>query len=275
MSIKDILVFLDDSAGHEDRVNAAFEISKVHGAHLTGASLASMKPIHAKSNNEQVLIRMSDKQAHQIADDFSEDAKTKGLDAESIVITGGASSSALKMAQYARNADLVILGQPDPSRDNFSRLEVFSQKVILHSGRPILFMPYIGTRRIGFKKVMLAWDGTPAASRAIHDSIPLLAKADEVFILIVESMKQKEQKKNLLERRLVKHLARHEIDAKLMRVAPGKNDVPTTILNKISEYDIDLLVIGGYGTPKLKQKVFGSVPTTLLKSMIVPVLMSH
>jgi len=275
LSIKDILVFLDDSVGYEDRINAAFKISKVHEAFLTGASLASMKPIHAKSDNEQVLMRISDKQAHKIAEEFTEDAKTKGLDVESIVITGGESSSALKMAQHARNADLVILGQPDPSRDNFSRLEAFSQEIILRSGRPILFMPYIGTRRIGFNKAMLAWDGTPAASRAIHDSIPLLANADEVFIIIVESKKQKALKKNLLEERLITHLAHHNIDAKLMRVNPGSNDVPTTILNKISEYDIDLLVIGGYGTPTLKQKVFGSVSTVLLKSMIVPVLMSH
>ncbi|MEB8431271.1 universal stress protein [Cocleimonas sp. KMM 6892] len=275
MSIKDILVFLDDSAGHEDRVNAAFDISKAHEAHLTGASLASMKPIHAKSDNEEVLIRISDKQAHKIADEFAENAEAEGINVESLVINGGASKSALKMAHYARNADLVILGQPDPSRDNFSRLEDFSQEVILHSGRPILFMPYIGTRRVGFKKAMIAWDGTPAASRAIHDSIPLLAKTKEVFILIVESKKQKEQKNNLMEKRLIKHLSHHEINAKLMRVNPGSNNVPTTILNKISEYDVDLLVIGGYGTPTLKQKIFGSVSTILLKSMIVPVLMSH
>ena len=275
MSIKDILVFLDDSVGYQDRVNTAFEISKAHGAYLTGASLASMKPVHAKSDNEQVLIRMSDKQAHKIADEFSEDAKSAGFNAEALVIPGGATSSALKMAQYARNNDLVILGQPDPSRDNFSRLEDFSRDVMLHSGRPILFMPYIGTRRIGFNKVMLAWDGTPAASRSIHDSMPLLARAKEVFIVIIESKKQKELKKNLLEERLIKHLMHHDIDAKLMRVNPGKNDVPTTILNKISEYDVDLLVIGGYGTPTLKQKIFGGVSKILLKSMIVPILMSH
>lgn len=275
MSIKDILVFLDDSVGYEDRLNAAFTMSKEHEAHLTGASLATMKPIHAKSDNEEILIRISDKQAHKLADEFSIKAKAAGLQSESIVIPGGASSSALVMAQYARNADLVILGQPDPSRDNFSRLEDFSQEVILHSGRPVLFMPYIGTRRTEVIKAMIAWDGTPAASRAVHDSIPLLAKAKEVFILIVESKKQKELKKNLLEDRLVKHLSRHGINAKLMRVDPGKNTVSTTILNRISVNDIDLLVIGGYGTPTLKQKIFGSVTATLLKSMIVPVLMSH
>ena len=275
MSIKDILVFLDDSSGYEDRVDTAFEISKAHEAYITGASLASLKPIHAKPKNEDSLIYMAGKQAERIADKFSSDLKTAEIDGESIVISGDAADSALKMAQYARNSDLVILGQPDPSRDNFLVLKRFAQDVILHSGRPVLFIPYIGTRKTVFNKVLLAWDGTPAASRSIHDSIPLLAKAKEVSVIIVESKKQQEIKNNLLENRLIKHLKHHDIEAKLIRVNPGNNNVSTTILNKITEADIDLLVIGGYGTPTLKQKILGSVSSSFLTSMIVPVLMSH
>lgn len=275
VSIKDILVFLDDSSGYNDRIRTAFEMSKAHGAYLTGASLASLKPIHAKPKNEDSLIYMAGKQAAKIATQFSSDIKSADIDGEAIVISGDASDNALKMAQYARNSDLVILGQPDPSRDNFTILKRFAQDVILHSGRPILFTPYIGVRNIEFDKILLAWDGTPAASRSIHDSIPLLERAREVTIIIVESKKQKEFKNNLLEDRLIKHLKHHGIDANLLRVNPGKNNVSTTILNKITEADIDLLVIGGYGTPTLKQKILGSVSSSFLSAMIVPVLMSH
>ena len=275
MSIKDILVFLDDSSGYDDRIKTAFEISKTYGAYITGASFASLKPIHAKPKDEQGLKYVSDKQAHRIANGFSEKLKISGHNGEAVVISGDASSSALELAQYGRNSDLVILGQPNPSRDNFSRLERLAQDVVLHSGRPVLFVPYIGTRNIKFDKIMIAWDGTPAASRSIHDAIPLLTNAHEVFIIIVESRKQKELKNNLLEDRLLKHLQRHDIKAILMRVDPGTNDVSTTILNKITESNIDLLVIGGYGTPTLKQKILGSVSSSFLTSMIVPVLMSH
>ncbi|MBC8510021.1 MAG: universal stress protein, partial [Chloroflexi bacterium] len=52
-------------------------------------------------------------------------------------------------------------------------------------------------------------------------------------------------------------------------------DVPSVILNQIADNDIDLLVMGGYGTPTLKQKVFGGVSLSLLSSMLVPVVMSH
>jgi len=58
-------------------------------------------------------------------------------------------------------------------------------------------------------------------------------------------------------------------------VHSGTFDVPTVILNEIAENSVDLLVMGGYGTPSLKQKIFGGVTKTLLTNMIVPVIMSH
>ncbi|MGK0270954.1 MAG: nucleotide-binding universal stress UspA family protein [Cocleimonas sp.] len=240
-----------------------------------GVSLASMKPIYAKSDNEEIIVRMSYKQAHKYADEFVSAGKNAGITVKAQVIDGNSNVSAKKMSHYSRNTDLVILAQPDPSKDNFQRLQDFSQDVILLSGRPVLFIPYIGISKLGFKKAMIAWDGTPAASRSLHDAIPLLAATDETTILIVESKKQLEFKRDLLVEGLVEHLSHHNINASIKKVRPGNNNVATTILNQIVENGIDLLVIGGYGTPTLKQKIFGGVSATLLSSMSVPVLMSH
>lgn len=253
----------------------ALSLAKTHDASLMGASLSSMKPIYAKSDNEEIIIRMSDKQAHKLIDDFIFAFKDSGVKVKAEVIDGDSKESSQKMARYARNTDLVVLAQPDPSKDNYQRLQSFSKDVILHSGRPVLFIPYIGTNNTSQKRAMIAWDGTPAVSRSVHDAIPLLAESDEVIILIVESKKQQELKKDLLVEDLVEHLSHHNVNARIKRVSPGENDVPTTILNQIVDNGTDLLVIGGYGTPTLKQKVFGSVSATLLSSMSVPVLMSH
>ena len=275
MSIKDILVFVDDGAANTDRINTALHLAKTHEATLIGASLASMKPIYAKSDNEEIIIRMSYKQAHKYSDDFISAGASVGIKVKAKVIEGNSSESAEKMAHYARSSDLVVLAQPDPSKNNFQRLQNFAQDLILLSGRPVLFIPYIGANKVAYKKAMIAWDGTPAASRSVHDAIPILATTDEVMILIVESKKQQEFKKDLLVKDLVEHLSHHNINAYIKRVSPGTNDVPTTILNQIVDSATELLVIGGYGTPTLKQKIFGSVSATLLSSMSVPVLMSH
>jgi len=275
LSYKDILVFLDDSTSNTDRMNAAFHLAEKHTANLTGVSLASLKPRHAKINDEQAIERIAEKLALQLVEEFTQAADQVGLVVNTIIIYGNADTSAVKMAHYARNYDIVLLHQPDPSRDSYLRLQEFAQQVLLLSGRPVLFMPYIGANKIPFKNIMIAWDGTPAASRAVHDAIPVLANAKDVVILVVESKKQKQNKSEVLVMGLERHLSNHNVNARIKRIEPGINNVPTVILNQIADNDIDLLVMGGYGTPTIKQKIFGGVSRLLLSSMIVPVLMSH
>jgi len=275
LGFKDILVFLHDGPSNEERIDSAIYLAQMHGARLTGAALDTLKPMYAKVSDNKTLKRMSKELAQQLADDFLDRVKPTGLNASTIIVKGGADRSAMKMAQYARNHDLIVLHQPNPARENHTRLMELAQQVMLHSGRPIFFMPYIGANHIPCKKALIAWDGSPSASRAIHDSIPILKCVQDVEILVVLNKKMKSKKKDLLEEGLTSHLQHHGINARLQHVKPGENSVETVILNHIPDNDIDLLVMGGYGTPALKQKIFGGVTRSLLSSMVIPVLISH
>lgn len=274
MAIKDILLFLDDSKTNSERIQAAIVMARQHEANLTGVALGSMKPVHAPGEDEKAIARMGVKMAEKVVEEFAQIAKDQLVDVSTLIIFGDAQSSAEKMAHYSRNYDLVILSQPNPERDNYTWLLEFAKQVLLLSGRPVFFMPYIGANKIPLQKVMIAWDGTPAASRSVHDAIPLLKKAEEVIILVVASKKQQVTKKEVLVDGLLDHLSHHGVNARILNINPGDNSVTAVILNQISENNIDLLVMGGHGTPSLKQKIFGGVTQNLLSSMVVPVLMS-
>jgi nucleotide-binding universal stress UspA family protein len=275
LSYKDILVFLDDGATNAERVKAAFYLAKAHGANLTGVSLASLKPTHAKASDDKAMTRMAEELAHKLVEEFTQAATQADLAVNTIIIFGDADTSALKMAHYARNFDLVMLRQPNPARDNFSRLQEFAEQTMLHSGRPVFFMPYIGAHHIPCRKAMIAWDGTPTANRAVPDAIPMLTGAKEVIILVVDSKKQIKGEHDMMTENLASHLENHKINVRVMHVNPGTFDIPTTILNEIADNDIDILIMGGYGTPSLQQKIFGGVTRSLLSTMITPVFMSH
>lgn len=275
MSYKSILVFLDDSKSNTDRVNVATAMAKSHGAHLTGAALETLIPETLDFSDEAVAERESKRMAESLVADFRVKAGDTGLDFDAITLPGSADISANKMAHYGRNVDLIILPQPDPDSRNYSRMLSFAEEIMLYSGRPILFIPYIGANRIPFKKAMISYDGTPAVTRAIHDAIPILKRTEDVTILVVESKKQLESKSDVQTDALSRHLARHGIHAHIARVSPGSNLVPTVVQNEIASRDIDVLVIGGYGTPGLRQKILGSVTRNLLGSMLVPMLMAH
>ncbi len=218
---------------------------------------------------------MSEQQAEERVAEFSQLAQKEGITVDSRVVHGDEAVAARKMAQFSRNFDLVMLRQANPNKDNFSIIKEVSEQVILLSGRPVFFMPYIGSHRMPCQKAMIAWDGTPAATRAVHDAIPLLKQMDKVIVLVVKQGKKKTAKGELMVDDTVSHLKRHKVNAKVKRINAGTFDVPTVILNEIAENDIDLLVMGGYGKPSIRQKIFGGVTRTLLSSMIVPVLMSH
>ncbi|HIO97723.1 MAG TPA: hypothetical protein EYG71_07340 [Leucothrix sp.] len=272
---KDILVYLDDEKLELSYLETVFTLARVNGAHLTAVTLSSLKPAHLKYNDKKVLAEMCLQEAEGRVDEFTRLALKEGLNVNSRIIHRKKSESAERISQVARNFDLVVLRQPSPNNPNHALREEIAHQVILLSGRPVFFMPYIGAHRNPCINAMIAWDGTPTASRAVHDALPLLKTLNEVFILVVQEGKKKTAKGELLADDLAKHLQNHDVNVSVKRISSGTFDVQTVILNQIAEHDIDLLVMGGYGTPSLKQKIFGGVTQSLLSSMLIPVLMSH
>lgn len=275
MTYKDILVYVDEGASNEERVKTAFNMAKMHQAHLTGITLSAIQPDHLMVKETKAIKNLCLKDAEKRMLEFAEQAKSAGIEADAQIIKGNPSKAALQLAKIARNYDLVILRQANPKNRNHWIMEAVAEQVILMSGRPVFFMPYIGAHRIPCKNAMISWDGSPAATRSVHDALPILSNIENVFILVVQAGKQKTAKGELLVDDLARHLERHGTHATIRRVNAGTFDVPTVILNEIAENDIDILVMGGYGTPSLKQKIFGGVTRTILSSMIIPVIMSH
>lgn len=270
MMYRDILVYIDDGKSNAERMKTAFDLAKAHNAQITGVTLSALKPERVRTMDETV----GEMAANNRIANFVAAAEAEGLQVKTKVIWGNANLAPRKMAQFARNFDLVILRQANPNVDGAAIIEAVAEQALLLSGRPIFFMPYIGAHRIPCKRAMIAWDGSPSVSRAVHDALPLLAGLDEVVILVIEGAK-KTAKGELLVDDLSEHLAHHGVKTVVKRHPKDKLDVPTIILNEISDNDIDVLVMGGYGTPNLQQKIFGGVTRTLLSIMVVPVIMSH
>ena len=275
MAYKDILVYLDDGKSNIERMRTAFSLARESQARLTGVTLSRLKPAHLNVSDEQVLAIMCEQEAEKRASSFVTLAQEVDVDATTRIIHGGKTVAAERLAQVARNYDLLILRQANLKNPNHEMVEEIAQKVIRLSGRPIMFIPYIGVHRMPCKKVIIAWDGTPSATRAVHDALPILKTVSKVIVLVVKEGKQKTTPGELLADDLASHLQQHGVNAVVKRTSSGTFNVQTVILNNIAENDIDLLVMGGYGTPSIKQKVFGGVTRSLLSSMTIPVLMSH
>jgi len=276
MSYKDILVYLDDGKSNQERINTAFDLAKSHQARLTAVTLAALKPSHMIVKEETAQFNISYQEAEKRIAEFTQQANDQSLEIDTKIIDLAEGKGLRKaLAKYARNFDLVIFRQANPENRNFDLIEKISSKIVVHCGRPVFFMPYIGAHRIPAKNALIAWDGTATATRAVHDSLPILKQVQEVTILVVTEGKAKTAKGELLADDLVEHLGRHEVKAKVVRTTTGSFDVPTVILNHIAENSLDLLIMGSYGTSGLQRKIFGGVTKKVLDTMITPVIMSH
>jgi nucleotide-binding universal stress UspA family protein len=146
---------------------------------------------------------------------------------------------------------------------------------LFQSGRPLIVVPYIQKDGLKLDRVTCCWDGSRAAARAINDALPLLVKATAVELLIVVNDKTKNDKNEIRGAEMAKHLARHDVKVEVEAIPAADIDVASAILSYVADSSGTLIVMGGYGHAKMRELILGGVTRDMLKSMTVPVFMSH
>ncbi len=277
MSFKTILVHIDDDESCNRRLDAGIRLALELKAQLVGIylvpgsgltpSVAAMLPPNVV---QQRFAEFGDAQ-YAAEDMFRTSVAAAGL--ASIDWRAPAGSHVDAGVAHGRCTDLFIMGQRNPSGSMFAEELVTS--VVLASGRPALVVPYVGIRPMLGENVLIAWDGGRAASRAIGDAMPLLERARQVTVVTVRTHSDEGVGEHLAGARLAAWLLQHRVEIQLVRHdAP---DIPTGqwLLSQAADLGSDLIVMGAYGHARMRELVLGGVTQAMLKTMTVPVFMSH
>jgi len=149
----------------------------------------------------------------------------------------------------------------------------FVEDVVINCGRPVIVLPYAGRTPPFGENVVVAWDGSREAARALADALPILRRARFVTVSIVEKHPDRKEPAGF---DAAGYLERHGIRAGFASI-PRVSGVSTgaTLLNQVTALHADLLVMGAYGHARAAEHVLGGVTRALLGTMTVPVLMSH
>lgn len=273
MALRDILVFLDAQTRAASAYGLALAAST--GASATAAMLIAEPNLarYAGLGLPKDVIAAADQRAKDAAakvlGDFEAAARLAGVPAESVALAASLNPEA-ELAGLAGHFDLMVVEQADP--DTMAGGNGYAEAVLLGSGRPILMVPYIQRERAVLGKVLVAWDGGRAAARALGDAMPLLRKAGKVELITVQPAGGTAP--DLPGFNIARHLSRHGINVELQKLVTTM-DVANTILSHASDSGADLLVMGGYGHSRLREIVLGGTTRTILKSMTLPVFLSH
>jgi nucleotide-binding universal stress UspA family protein len=171
----------------------------------------------------------------------------------------------------ARLHDLVVLGQPDPAGIG-SGLQ--PEEIVLAAGRPVLVIPYAGDFAELGRHVLIAWNGTREAARALHDAMFLVEKADAVTVVEVDPPGE-DGVPDLAAADVVAALKRRGIDAKAEATVSDGTPVADILLSLAADISADLVVMGAWGHSRLREFVLGGVSRSIFQEMTLPVLMSH
>jgi nucleotide-binding universal stress UspA family protein len=134
-------------------------------------------------------------------------------------------------------------------------------------------VPYIQKTGLKLDRVMVCWDGSRTAARAIGDAMPFLTRANAIDVIIVASEPAKSDEMPGAD--IGQHLARHRLKIDVKRIIPADADVPSTILSYAVESFTDFIVMGGYGHWWVRECFLGGVTHRMLASTTVPILMSN
>jgi len=271
--IKDIVVKLsptafDHAGAYAITLAAAFE------AHLTGIAFAyepEILPDPSGPGSRRFLrIREENEQAAAAAAaQFEKQAGDAGLAASARAVTITVSGGYDLFGRIARRFDLAVVGQDEPDTEQSETL--VAEGALFESGRPLIVVPYIHKDGLKLDRLMVCWDGSRPAARAIADAMPLLTCAGQVDVVIVEQAKSDE----MPGADLAEHLARHGLKVSVHRIARGDVDVKDVLLNHAADSAADLVVMGGYGHSRMREFILGGVTRGMLASMTLPTLLSH
>jgi len=174
-----------------------------------------------------------------------------------------------------RCTDLVVVGSPlseghwrDPDPAD----------IVLTAGRPMLLVPRKfaqrrPSQRLVGHRVLIAWNASAPSARAVHDALPFLRQAEEVTLLFV-NQKDNEPAQHLL-RMIASHLNRHGVHVRTEVTSSGDSTLTQTILTRMAELDINLLVMGAFSRSKLSETWFGGASEELFHQVGIPILTAH
>ena len=270
MGVKDLMVHLDPGDRTAARLQIAVDLARRHGAHLTGlfghrAAADTVGVVRIWPSPEYVEAAEASKAL--FAESTKDLAHAHWRDAN----RGGDAELTRVITANARYHDLSIVGQHEPGRHEHIPAEL-AESLVINSGRPVLVIPYIGDYELTARRPLIAWDQSRQSAHALNDALPLIAGCDEAIVVSIE--KPYEEAEASVEQ-IGRHLGAHGINARTEVLLAEDAEAMNLLLNRISDLNADLLVIGAHRHTVLPTKEHAVDARAIMKEMVVPTLVSR
>lgn len=288
MAIRNSLVMVTGEHS-SSAVEAAFALAvqsrgHVTGLHVTGDVVTNMPAIIEGMTERQIVrefetmrerLSLSEKTAREMfeaacASHGGELVDTPtprdGVTASWEVVSGRPEKV---LAEKARVYDLIVSGAGGHHAATDSVLEAV-ETALFDAGRPVLVIPRVPPKSIG-RHVLIGWNRTANAARAVMAAMPLIEAADRVTICHVKTG----AKPGPSPEELAASLAWHGIQAGVRYIPAGGAPVSDLLMTEAANAGGDLVIMGAYSHSRMREFVLGGVTRHALRHEVTPLMMMH
>jgi len=270
---KDILVHIDASPGCARRLDMGVALARRFGGRL--------KAVFAQQElaNASMIARQRSSALEQAAAEARRLVEARAA-AEALDLTWLETSSGhpevlvRELVVAARFADIAVVSQPDSEHWVRSVPNSLAEDLIRYSGRPVMIVPLEGWTGTLATRVLVAWNASREAARALGDALPLLHGSAEVLVLSRHAAEEAGVQDDRWPG-IVEHLKSHGVSAVKADWAVDDIGVMDLLLTQAADHSSDLIVMGAHGEHESLFARSGVGTRFVLRHMTVPILMAH
>ncbi|MFN3232553.1 MAG: universal stress protein [Alphaproteobacteria bacterium] len=274
MAIRNILFHAFEGDAGKAVEDVAFDLAEQHGATLTALSIIDNTPIPAyvtpyvPANLAETYIGEARDMAQAVEARVKAREKSTGIETEWRAREGDIRGV---FAQHAHYTDLCVLAQGAGDDIPVGPALNLAGDMVLAAGRPILVVPWKGTSAPIGNRILVAWNGSKEAARAVHDALPLLEAADAVKVLTVGP----ETTGHIPGAEIATHLARHGVKVEADHAIERDMSTSESLAAEAADFAADMMVCGAWGHSRMLETVLGGVTRDLLHEVPVPLFLAH
>ncbi|WP_353256749.1 universal stress protein [Hyphomonas sp.] len=279
MGFRDISVCVSSISPDHDLVDQAAAIAENWNAHLSCCAIGVQPmPVFvdgfgSTQTDVSMMIQASSEELRAFRSDLHRHIEQKTPSVEFRHTMNFINGLAQVTSLFARYADILIARMPD--RPDTALHSEIIEGALFGAGRPVLAVPKNWKPRAIGERVLLAWDASREASRAIHSALPVLKTNAEVCIVTVDAHTGPTEHGDVPGLDIAAHLARHDLRVTVRNEDSLGKAVGERLIEAANGFNADMIIMGAYRRPRLLQRITGGPSQLMLTRSPLPVLMSH
>lgn len=278
MSIKTIMCVVGLKVGDHD-LQSAISLCNENQARLSVLVLAFASPPPIgdyASTISDVWLEERTREIHKLkkrTESIAKLVETAGVSASVQSEYVEFASAVDEIGRRGRYSDLTLVG-PEALKSNVLKSKII-EGALFESARPLLMVPKGCIPSLTPKRILVAWDSRTEAARAVREALDMLVGADEVHITIVDPDTRSSMSGPEPGADVGAYLAHHGARVTVDRLPSGGNEIADVLKQHAVDMAADLIVMGGYGHSRLRERVFGGVTKSMTDDPTIPILMAR